>query len=935
MDFQNEEPSGFGASRGMIQARIAAERRIGHDTMSDSRHARVKEIFLAVTNAPPHERHALLEREAKGDAALFGEVASLLEFHEADQSPNAVPTERLRSKGPQSDRFAAGETYADRYRIVSLLGRGGMGEVFRAYDLLLREPIAVKLVKGSSFHGNAGALNEVRLARRITHPNVCRVFDVGQAGEEYFITMEYVDGENLRSLLDRIGRLPPDKVLDVARQLACGLAAAHAKGILHRDMKPENIMIDGRGIVRITDFGIATAFKSDAPSDVIIGTPAYMAPEQLNGGAVSERSDLYSLALVLHELLTGQPVYGLKRLFDEEHLYRPAPISRVSERIADVDPALDRLLARALDPDPDRRPVSALAFASELPGADALAIALEAGATPPRELVARSGRRAAASPAVLASVGAAIITLLFGAYFVADRAYSPLLGDYSRSPDYLAERTREILRSLGYNKPPGDTAFGYWNDDPSTKLPRSSYFWYRQSPESLAPVEFESVLRLAGRVTWEDPPRDDTPGEIFLLLDSQGQLRKLTAVSDSPPKPGAPPTDWEPVLKAGGWTTRDVETVPVKSTPVVYVDSLTAWRVKKPVALGAKLEITAGGAGGRVVNLATEEINRTAPEESRIGNVFSEWGWKFDHFVFLIPALLVPLAISNLKRGRTDRRGTARLMAVVLIARAIEWILVAQHSLSLYSETTLVTSRLAAMVLETLLFGASYAALEPMARRYWPQSMVAWSRVLEGRLIDPEVGRSLLAGSLAGTFWSIVVSLDFLIAEWLGNFPDDHGLITRQLWVATRARNLFGVVPRRFILAMYAGLLALLLFVIVRQLLRNSHAAAIAFTGVILFREALSGFDPTWSWLVLGIGIAATSTFVFVRFGLLAFVIGLAVRWLLCGCPMTFDLSAWYAPSGIFGVTVTLGLAALGVRALWFPRAVTRVSTSGQTRLAP
>ena len=157
-------------------------------------------------------------------------------------------------------RFPAGTLLADRYRILSLLGRGGMGEVYRANDTKLSQPVAIKFLPEETaanermlarFHA------EVRIARQVSHPNVCRVYDIGEYQGSTYITMEYVDGEDLASLLRRIGRLPGDKAIEIARKLCAGLAAAHDKGVLHRDFKPANIMIDGRGQVLISDFGLA------------------------------------------------------------------------------------------------------------------------------------------------------------------------------------------------------------------------------------------------------------------------------------------------------------------------------------------------------------------------------------------------------------------------------------------------------------------------------------------------------------------------------------------------------------------------------------------------------------------------------------------------------------------------------------------------------
>ena len=232
---------------------------------------------------------------------------------------DATETIAMRHKPPSSSsassedgRFPPGTLLTGRYRVITMIGRGGMGEVYRASDLKLKQPVALKFLPEAvaakpglldRFHG------EVRIARQVSHPNVCRVYDIGEAEGSAFISMEYVDGEDLGGLLRRIGRLPHDKAVEIARKLCAGLAAAHAKGVLHRDLKPANIMIDGRGQVLIMDFGLAALADQVAGAEVRNGTPAYMAPEQLAGKEVSERSDIYALGLVLYEVFTGQRAF--------------------------------------------------------------------------------------------------------------------------------------------------------------------------------------------------------------------------------------------------------------------------------------------------------------------------------------------------------------------------------------------------------------------------------------------------------------------------------------------------------------------------------------------------------------------------------------------------------------------------------------------------
>ena len=231
-----------------------------------------------------------------------------------------------------TERFAPGTILAQRYRIAGRIGRGGMGEVYRAFDLILEQDVALKFLP-PGLGSNSAALdrfrNEVRLARQVSHPNVCRVYDIGEIEDAPFLSMEYVDGEDLSSLLRRIGRIPADKALDIARRLCAGLAAAHEKGVLHRDLKPANIMIDGRGEVLITDFGLAALAGTVDEAAARQGTPAYQAPEQLAGREVTVKSDVYGLGLVLYEVFTGKRAFEARSVEELARMQQEAtPPSR-------------------------------------------------------------------------------------------------------------------------------------------------------------------------------------------------------------------------------------------------------------------------------------------------------------------------------------------------------------------------------------------------------------------------------------------------------------------------------------------------------------------------------------------------------------------------------------------------------------------------------
>ncbi len=210
-----------------------------------------------------------------------------------------------------SEELTTGSTFAGRYQIIEELGKGGMGKVYKVHDTEIKERVALKLLK-SEIASDEKTIerfrNEIRLARKIAHKNVGRMFDLGKSGGTYFITMEFVPGQDLKGLIRQTGKLTIETTLSVAKQVCDGLEEAHKHGVVHRDLKPSNIMIDKEGNVRIMDFGIARSLKTKGitGAGVMIGTPEYMSPEQAEAKEVDHRSDIYSLGIILYEMVTGQ-----------------------------------------------------------------------------------------------------------------------------------------------------------------------------------------------------------------------------------------------------------------------------------------------------------------------------------------------------------------------------------------------------------------------------------------------------------------------------------------------------------------------------------------------------------------------------------------------------------------------------------------------------
>ncbi len=259
-----------------------------------------------------------------------------------------------------------GATFGDRYTIIRVVGRGGMGTVYKAHDKELAEDIAIKLLRVDALRGDPTMVerfkSEIRLARRISHTTVVRTHDFGESAGAYYVTMEYVEGITLRGLIDLRGTLSPAATLGIARQLAQALTVAHEQGVIHRDIKPQNLLLDAAGVLKVMDFGIATlagATSTITQAGMVVGTPAYMAPEQLLAETVDARSDLYAVGVVLYECLTGaMPHQALNNVSLIAKVLNNVP-TPPHERNPEVPPPLSSLVMRLLHKDPGARPQSA------------------------------------------------------------------------------------------------------------------------------------------------------------------------------------------------------------------------------------------------------------------------------------------------------------------------------------------------------------------------------------------------------------------------------------------------------------------------------------------------------------------------------------------------------------------------------------------------
>ena len=361
-------------------------------------------------------------------------------------------------------RFVPGTILADRYRIVGLLGKGGMGEVYRADDLKLGQPVALKFLPDHLLSDGAALARfhrEVRVARQVSHKNVCRVYDIGEVDGRHFLSMEFIKGEELSSLLRRIGRLPQDKAIQIARQICAGLAAAHDVGFLHRDLKPANVMIDGDGNARILDFGLGGLAEEFAEEEVRAGTPAYMSPEQIEGKEQTVQSDIYSLGLVLYELFTGKRAFEAPSLHELIKLRRSDTTPTTpSEIVKDLDPPIERVIDRCLQKDPARAPRLCAASCRRTSGRRS-----DCGRAGCRRdaFAGDGGRRAegrrAESGSCHRTLGSYSVMLSLAAW-TTKYAVFYRLAPLNESPEVLRERARDLIRKPGYSDPPLDSADG-------------------------------------------------------------------------------------------------------------------------------------------------------------------------------------------------------------------------------------------------------------------------------------------------------------------------------------------------------------------------------------------------------------------------------------------------------------------------------------------
>jgi serine/threonine-protein kinase len=829
--------------------------------------------------------------------------------------------------------FVTGSVIAGRYRIVALAGKGGMGEVYKAEDLKLNQVVALKFLPDAiAFDGAMLARfhNEVRIARQVSHSSVCRVYDIGEVEGRHFISMEFIDGEDLSTLLRRIGRLPGDKAIDIARQICAGLAAAHDSGVLHRDLKPANIMIDGRGNARITDFGLAVVSEELRGDEVTAGTPAYMAPEQLTGKAVTQRSDIYALGLVLYELFTGKRVFEVNDVHQLIKLHEestpPTPTSHVKE----IDPLVERVIMRCLEKDPKQRPATATQVAAALPGGDPLAAALAAGETPSPEMVAAARKEGALRPAAAAACLAGFLLMLALLVLLSGKVYIHRSAPLDKSPEVLAERAGNIISRLGYTGAPADRAYGFDFDpdyleflraNPSpngwaritTGQPLTYFFWYRQSPRTLEPAN-------STKVTIVDPPRQ-VSGMTGVILDPRGRLVEFSAVPPQfdPSKETPGPIDWTPLFAEAALDPAKFTPSEPQWTPQSYADERAAWEGKLADHPDIAIRIEGASYRGQPVYFRV-----LAPWDTPLRQHEAETSWRERAGIIILMIVLlivvagaIVLARTNLRKGRGDREGAFKLAAVVFSVMLLGMLIGADHVPVLEGEVSIIYQLVSYPLYSAAMLWLLYIALEPYVRRHWPQLLISWSRLLAGDFRDPLVGRDVLAGGLLGLGHTTAIYAAVLVSQALDT-SFGGGLRTNP-----PALGGFGNVIETLLVSLgpsvFGGLAPLFFLLLLYMFLRNQWAAASVMWAIVAIVEILF-FATSWATAPANLVIATLLVVAVFRFGLLTAIVWQFVFFVTISNPLTTDFSIWYANGSILAIALLLLMAIYS----------TRVSLGGQ-----
>jgi serine/threonine-protein kinase len=605
-------------------------------------------------------------------------------------------------------------------------------------------------------------------------------------------------------------------------------------------------------------------------------------------------------------------------------LHDTQTVTTPSAIVRDLDPAIERVILRCLEKDPEKRPASPLTVAASLPGGDPLAAALAAGETPSPELLVAAGESEAMPVGRALGLAAVFVVLVLSSILPIIRGSVVGVAPMPIARDALADRAEQIIRKLGYTEPIVDRAAGVsinrdylrwaervgsndWWGEVRVGRPSPITFWYRTSREELVATNAAS-----GRVERNDPPMIAS-GMHQVSLDANGRVTEFHSV---PPETvdadAATVTPWEAMMFAAA--DLDMSTfMPVtpRWVPREFADAATAWEGPMPGRANQRIRVEAAAYRGRLVSWQviwpwTEPARPDSATRSGLKKVS-------DALNIVIGILLIGggvlLARRNLRQDRADRRGAARFGIFMTLASFTARLAGATHSSDPNTEMgNQIFGGLAFAAFTGGLSWVYYLAIEPYARRFWPDALLAWTRLWSGRLRDPRVGRDLLIGLAFGAVSLVVVEIPKLLSIELGwkmpQFPFGNGL-----WVTTGVPSLVMLWLNHLMGALQSALAIAMIFLVLRLVLRRPRVALIA--GVVVLLLAMNAgqvISGTWVDRFNVVAFTTLLTFVIHRFGLLAAAMVLFVDNVVTDVPWTTDLSVWWATPTLLTAALMIGL---------------------------
>jgi serine/threonine-protein kinase len=686
-------------------------------------------------------------------------------------------------------------------------------------------------------------------------------------------------------------------------------------------------MIDEEGRVRITDFGLAALSGHVKRTEISAGTPRYMAPEQLAGHSVNEKSDIYSLGLVLYEMFTGRPAFDADDALGYLRLHQTSEPIPPTAIVPEIDPQIEAVILACLRKDPAERPESALNVAAALPGGDLLAAALDAGQIPTREMLAASAAQGKIDRRLMRRAVKVALAMFGSAVLLGNNTHPIAVHGGVKSPDVLREKATEVARLASFEPtsknvdcrffPSADTDLsrfvtGVSGTSLALAIPPEEklLFHYRESDSPVESVDGEVLSFVLPGI---NPFHldSDSRAETAITLDGQGRL--LFFESNAPSSKNAS-FDQNALILASGHNPMSLIPAPALTNPGFYAEQLHAFETHSEISPEQDVRIEIAGSHDCVRYFAV-----LAESTKTIGFPFrsTQTRWTFvrtiRNTVFLLLLMAALLGAWKNWKSRGDLVGAARFGGFIFALRLLSGLLSTRH-IGGYSEN-IENAAAAAMIAlcEGLIVTLFYLAAESYVRRWWPRALGCWSRMLAGKLRDPFVGRDIVIGRPV-VFWANLVFLDRRLPGWMG-------------WEARTQLRLFqgleNFLGTRFAVAgvfdslrggIYQGLVLLFILVIATWLAGLRRWAALLITwivGAVMYAPAAS--HPATAWTLFALGGVGVAVYVLTQWGLVSVLAALLVAGLLGDFPITMDLNAWYAGYGIFAGAAVLGLGAWGL----------------------